>query len=105
MVTVAAVFRVSVPAATAVGLTAAFVAEDRGAGRVVVADALVADGVAAIVASDRWKKLGIPISVAAATMAMSAYVIVREAGHPFVTGTPPAVVFALRATVVFVERD
>ena len=36
---------------------------------------------------------------------MSPYVIVREAGHPFVTGTAPAGLFALRATVCFVERD
>jgi hypothetical protein len=38
-------------------------------------------------------------------MAMSAYVIVREAGHPFATGTAPAGLVALRATVFFVARD
>jgi len=38
-------------------------------------------------------------------MAMSAYVIVRDAGHPFVTGTAAAGLFALRATVFSVERD
>lgn len=91
--------------AAAAGFTAAFVAEDGCADRGVIADPLVADRVAAIVESDCCTRLGRPIIVAAATMPTSAYVILREAGHPFIGGTASAGAFALRATAFFVGRD